>query len=163
MVKGSSKELKVLGKEVFFQMRGTVSSIDPKLTELEYYCLCRQKEGYSVSYLARKVFCCHVTTLQKALSSVAYVDALHQVNTAQETVTYQLCMRKLTDIILHSNNDGIVIQAIKTACQLMPLITMSELEEALKVNNLDEEEARELLAKFSSKEGVADGKEEDCN
>lgn len=160
MIKNGSRDLKSLGKEQFMKMRATISGVEPELTELEYYCLCRMKEGYSVSYLARNVFNIHVVTLQKALTSIAFTTKLNEVNEAAEVITYQLCMNKLTDIILHSTNDAVVIQAIKTACSLMPQITFSELESVIKENSLTEDEAKELLSKFSNKEGVEDDKEE---
>lgn len=149
MIKNTAKELEILGKEKFKEMRSTMSDIEPSLTELEYYCLTKVKEGYSVSYLARNVFNVHVVTLQKSLSSVNYINALHDLNNAQTVVTMQTCLMRLSDIILNSKNEQSVISAIKVMMQITPLITMAELEEALVRNNLEAGEAQELLAKFS--------------
>lgn len=148
MIKGGTRELEVLGKPEFLRMRNTISTVDGDLTELEYYCLTKIKDGYSVSYLARNVFNVHVVTLQKALTSVSFTMKLNEANSAIEVLTYDMCMKKLTDIILHSTNDAITIQAIKTLCQLMPQISYAELESIIKENSMTEDEAREVLSRF---------------
>lgn len=155
MIKGGSRELQKLGKAEFLRMRSTMSTVDPELTELEYYCVSKIKDGYSISYLARSVFEVHVCTLQKALTSVAFTMKLNEANTAIEVLTYDMCMKKLTDIIIHSTNDAITIQAIKTLCQLMPQISYAELESIIKENSMTEDEAREVLSRFH-KEGEED-------
>ena len=160
MIKGGSRELQKLGKAEFLRMRNTRSTIDGELTELEYYCLTKMKEWYSVSYLARNVFEIHVVTLQKALTSVAFTTKLNEVNKAVEVISYDLCMKKLTDIILHSTNDAVTISAIKTLCQLMPQITYAELKEAIVSENMTAEEAREVLEKFKREDVEEDGEEE---
>lgn len=162
MIKGGSRQLDKLGKSEFMRMRNTRSTVDTELTELEHYCLCKMKEGYSVSYLAREVFQIHVVTLQKALTSVAFTTKLDDVNKAVEIVSYDLCMKKLTDIILHSTNDAVTINAIKTLCQLMPQITFAELKEAIVSENMTVEEAREVLERFK-REDVEDDGEEKAN
>ena len=159
MIKGGSKELNKLGKAEFLRMRNTRSQIDADLTELEFYCLARMKEGYSVSYLAREVFSIHPVTLQKALTSVAFTNKLDTLNKAMEVISYDLCMKKLTDIIMHSTNDAVTINAIKVLCSLMPQITYAELKEALISENMTTEEAKEVLARFK-KEGESDGEAE---
>lgn len=156
MIKGGTRELEVLGKSEFLRMRNTISTVDGDLTELEYYCLTKIKDGYSVSYLARNVFNVHVTTLQKALTSVNFTVKLNEANSAIEVLTYDMCMKKLTDIILHSTNDSVTIQAIKTLCQLMPQISYAELESVIRENSLTEEEARDVLSKFHIEEEDSD-------
>lgn len=160
MIKGGSKQLDKLGKAEFLRMRNAKSGVDADLTELEYYCLARMKEGYSVSYLAREVFGVHPVTLQKALTSVAFTSKLDNLNSAMEVISYDLCMKKLTDIIMHSTNDTVTISAIKVLCSLIPQITYAELKEALISENMSVEEAKEVLARFKNEEENADGKEE---
>lgn len=158
MIKGGSKQLDKLGKSEFLRMRNTRSTVDAELTELEFYCLARMKEGFSVSYLARECFGVHPVTLQKALTSVTFTNKLDSLNSALEVISYDLCMKKLTDIIMHSTNDTVTINAIKVLCSLIPQITYAELREALIAENMSIDEAKEVLAKF--KEVDSNDKEE---
>ena len=84
---------------------------------------------------------------------------LDTLNKAMEVISYDLCMKKLTDIIMHSTNDAVTINAIKVLCSLMPQITYAELKEALISENMTTEEAKEVLARFK-KEGESDGEAE---
>ena len=139
----------------FFEMDNTPSKVFPELTMLQEYIIKEMAKGRTVTSIAKEMGV-HVTTIQRRMKSIAFVNALNQTNNAKAELTLELCRDRLLKIVRTSQNDQSVIKAVHELVTLFKHITLDELAQALTDEDKSKEHAKQLLEDL----GLSDDKEE---
>ena len=148
-------------KEAFLRERNTRGNKIEGLSLLQENVISYLHAGFSMSYIARNIYKIHPNTLSNAVNSAKFVQVLADVNEATEEVCMKMIVKKLSEIITNSTNEQNIISACKTLAAMLPSITQKELYEVLISNNIDMEEATNLLNSLSlSEEEGEDNNEE---
>ena len=129
----------------FFKMDNTQSQVFPELTELQEYIIAEMAKGRTVTSIAKEMQV-HVTTIQRRMKSIAFVNALNQTNNAKNEMTLELCRDRLVKIVRTSQNEQAVIKAVHELTTLFRHITLDELAQALTNEDRTKERAKQLLA-----------------
>ena len=128
----------------FFEMDNTPSKVFPELTLLQEYIIKEMAKGRTVTSIAKEMGV-HVTTIQRRMKSIAFVNALNQTNNAKAELTLELCRDRLLKIVRTSQNDQSVIKAVHELVTLFRHITLDELAQALTDETKSQEQAKKLL------------------
>ena len=139
----------------FFEMDNAASTVFPELTLLQEYIIKEMAKGRTVTSIAKEMGV-HVTTIQRRMKSIAFVNALNQTNNAKAELTLELCRDRLLKIVRTSQNDQSVIKAVHELVTLFKHITLDELAQALTDEDKSKEHAKQLLEDL----GLSDDKEE---
>ena len=129
----------------FTKMDNTQSEVFPELTELQEYIIAEMAKGRTVTSIAKEMQV-HVTTIQRRMKSIAFVNALNQSNNAKNEMTLELCRDRLVKIVRTSQNEQAVIKAVHELTTLFRHITLDELAQALTDEDRTKEHAKQLLA-----------------
>ena len=129
----------------FTKMDNTQSTVFPELTELQEYIIAEMAKGRTVTSIAKELQV-HVTTIQRRMKSIAFVNALNQTNNAKNEMTLELCRDRLVKIVRTSQNEQAVIKAVHELTTLFRHITLDELAQALTNEDRTKERAKQLLA-----------------
>ena len=129
----------------FFKMENTQSKVFPELTELQEYIIAEMAKGRTVTSIAKELQV-HVTTIQRRMKTIAFVNALNQTNNAKNELTLELCRDRLVKIVKTSQNEQAVIKAVHELVTLFKHITLDELAQALTDEDKTKEHAKQLLA-----------------
>ena len=129
----------------FTKMDNTQSTVFPELTELQEYIIAEMAKGRTVTSIAKELQV-HVTTIQRRMKSIAFVNALNQTNNAKNEMTLELCRDRLVKIVRTSQNEQAVIKAVHELTTLFKHITLDELAQALTDEDRTKERAKQLLA-----------------
>ena len=129
----------------FFKMDNTQSQVFPELTELQEYIIAEMAKGRTVTSIAKELQV-HVTTIQRRMKTIAFVNALNQTNNAKNELTLELCRDRLVKIVKTSQNEQAVIKAVHELVTLFKHITLDELAQALTDEDKTKERAKQLLA-----------------
>ena len=129
----------------FFKMDNTQSQVFPELTELQEYIITEMAKGRTVTSIAKELQV-HVTTIQRRMKTIAFVNALNQTNNAKNELTLELCRDRLVKIVKTSQNEQAVIKAVHELTTLFKHITLDELAQALTDEDKTKEHAKKLLA-----------------
>ena len=129
----------------FTKMDNTQSEVFPELTELQEYIIAEMAKGRTVTSIAKEMQV-HVTTIQRRMKSIAFVNALNQTNNAKNELTLELCRDRLVKIVKTSQNEQAVIKAVHELTTLFRHITLDELAQALTDEDKTKERAKQLLA-----------------
>ena len=129
----------------FTKMDNTQSQVFPELTELQEYIIAEMAKGSTVTSIAKEMQV-HVTTIQRRMKSIAFVNALNQCNNAKSEMTLELCRDRLVKIVRTSQNEQAVIKAVHELTTLFRHITLDELAQALTDEDRTKEHAKKLLA-----------------
>ena len=129
----------------FTKMDNTQSEVFPELTELQEYIIAEMAKGRTVTSIAKEMQV-HVTTIQRRMKSIAFVNALNQTNNAKNEMTLELCRDRLVKIVRTSQNEQAVIKAVHELTTLFKHITLDELAQALTDEDKTKERAKQLLA-----------------
>ena len=129
----------------FTKMDNTQSTVFPELTELQEYIIAEMAKGRTVTSIAKEMQV-HVTTIQRRMKSIAFVNALNQTNNAKNEMTLELCRDRLVKIVRTSQNEQAVIKAVHELTTLYKHITLDELAQALTDEDRTKERAKQLLA-----------------
>ena len=129
----------------FFKLRVQPSEVFPGLNLAQEETIKLLLEGKSYSYIAKNVFNIHYTTLMNNCKSIAFISALGSANDSVETITLELCRKKLTEIIRTSNNENCILKAIQIMQNFGTSVKIEEIANAVKVQNDNREEAQALL------------------
>ena len=129
----------------FTKMDNTQSTVFPELTELQEYIIAEMAKGRTVTSIAKEMQV-HVTTIQRRMKSIAFVNALNQTNNAKNEMTLELCRDRLVKIVRTSQNEQAVIKAVHELTTLVRHITLDELAQALTNEDRTKERAKQLLA-----------------
>ena len=129
----------------FFKMDNTQSQVFPELTELQEYIIAEMAKGRTVTSISRELQV-HVTTIQRRMKTIAFVNALNQTNNAKNELTLELCRDRLVKIVKTSQNEQAVIKAVHELTTLFKHITLDELAQALTDEDKTKEHAKKLLA-----------------
>ena len=129
----------------FFKMDNTQSQVCPELTELQEYIISEMAKGRTVTSIAKELQV-HVTTIQRRMKTIAFVNALNQTNNAKNELTLELCRDRLVKIVKTSQNEQAVIKAVHELTTLFKHITLDELAQALTDEDKTKERAKQLLA-----------------
>lgn len=129
----------------FTKMDNTQSEVFPELTELQEYIIAEMAKGRTVTSIAKEMQV-HVTTIQRRMKSIAFVNALNQTNNAKNEMTLELCRDRLVKIVRTSQNEQAVIKAVHELTTLFRHITLDELAQALTDEDKSKERAKQLLA-----------------
>ena len=129
----------------FTKMDNTQSTVFPELTELQEYIIAEMAKGRTVTSIAKEMQV-HVTTIQRRMKSIAFVNALNQTNNAKNEMTLELCRDRLVKIVRTSQNEQAVIKAVHELTTLFKHITLDELAQALTDEDKTKERAKQLLA-----------------
>ena len=129
----------------FFKMDNTQSQVFPELTELQEYIIAEMAKGRTVTSIAKELQV-HVTTIQRRMKTIAFVNALNQTNNAKNELTLELCRDRLVKIVKTSQNEQAVIKAVHELTTLFRHITLDELAQALTDEDRTKEHAKQLLA-----------------
>ena len=129
----------------FTKMDNTQSTVFPELTELQEYIIKEMAKGRTVTSIAKELQV-HVTTIQRRMKSIAFVNALNQTNNAKNELTLELCRDRLVKIVKTSQNEQAVIKAVHELTTLFRHITLDELAQALTNEDRTKERAKQLLA-----------------
>lgn len=129
----------------FTKMDNTQSAVFPELTELQEYIIAEMAKGRTVTSIAKEMQV-HVTTIQRRMKSIAFVNALNQTNNAKNEMTLELCRDRLVKIVRTSQNEQAVIKAVHELTTLFRHITLDELAQALTDEDRTKEHAKQLLA-----------------
>ena len=129
----------------FTKMDNTQSQVFPELTELQEYIIAEMAKGRTVTSIAKEMQV-HVTTIQRRMKSIAFVNALNQTNNAKNEMTLELCRDRLVKIVRTSQNEQAVIKAVHELTTLFRHITLDELAQALTDEDRTKEHAKQLLA-----------------
>ena len=129
----------------FFKMDNTQSQVFPELTELQEYIIAEMAKGRTVTSIAKELQV-HVTTIQRRMKTIAFVNALNQTNNAKNELTLELCRDRLVKIVKTSQNEQAVIKAVHELTTLFKHITLDELASALTDEDKTKERAKQLLA-----------------
>ena len=128
----------------FFEMDNTPSKVFPELTELQEYIIKEMAKGRTVTSIAKEMGV-HVTTCQRRMKSIAFVNALNQTNNAKAELTLELCRDRLVKIVRTSQNEQACIKAVHELVTLFRHITLDELAQALTDETKSQEQAKKLL------------------
>ena len=128
----------------FFNMDNTQSQVFPELTELQEYIIAEMGKGRTVTSIAKELQV-HVTTIQRRMKTIAFVNALNQTNNAKNELTLELCRDRLVKIVKTSQNEQAVIKAVHELVTLFKHITLDELAQALTDEDKTKERAKQLL------------------
>ena len=129
----------------FFKMDNTQSQVFPELTQLQEYIIAEMAKGRTVTSIAKELQV-HVTTIQRRMKTIAFVNALNQTNNAKNELTLELCRDRLVKIVKTSQNEQAVIKAVHELTTLFKHITLDELAQALTDEDKTKEHAKQLLA-----------------
>lgn len=129
----------------FFSMDNTQSTVFPELTELQEYIIKEMAKGRTVTSIAKELQV-HVTTIQRRMKTIAFVNALNQTNNAKNELTLELCRDRLIKIVKTSQNEQAVIKAVHELTTLFKHMTLDELAQALTDEDKTKERAKQLLA-----------------
>lgn len=129
----------------FFSMDNTQSAVFPELTELQEYIIKEMAKGRTVTSIAKELQV-HVTTIQRRMKTIAFVNALNQTNNAKNELTLELCRDRLVKIVKTSQNEQAVIKAVHELTTLFRHLTLDELAQALTDEDKTKERAKQLLA-----------------
>ena len=129
----------------FTKMDNTQSDVFPELTELQEYIIKEMAKGRTVTSIAKEMQV-HVTTIQRRMKSIAFVNALNQCNNAKNELPLELCSDRLVKIVRTSQNEQAVIKAVHELTTLFRHITLDELAQALTDEDKNKEHAKQLLA-----------------
>ena len=129
----------------FFNMDNTQSQVFPELTELQEYIIAEMAKGRTVTSIAKELQV-HVTTIQRRMKTIAFVNALNQTNNAKNELTLELCRDRLVKIVKTSQNEQAVIKAVHELTTLFKHMTLDELAQALTDEDKTKERAKQLLA-----------------
>lgn len=129
----------------FTKMDNTQSQVFPELTQLQEYIIAEMAKGRTVTSIAKEMQV-HVTTIQRRMKSIAFVNALNQTNNAKNEMTLELCRDRLVKIVRTSQNEQAVIKAVHELTTLFRHITLDELAQALTDEDRTKEHAKQLLA-----------------
>ena len=129
----------------FTKMDNTQSEVFPELTQLQEYIIAEMAKGRTVTSIAKEMQV-HVTTIQRRMKSIAFVNALNQTNNAKNEMTLELCRDRLVKIVRTSQNEQAVIKAVHELTTLFRHITLDELAQALTDEDKTKERAKQLLA-----------------
>ena len=128
----------------FFKMDNTQSQVFPELTELQEYIIAEMAKGRTVTSIAKELQV-HVTTIQRRMKTIAFVNALNQTNNAKNELTLELCRDRLVKIVKTSQNEQAVIKAVHELTTLFKHMTLDELAQALTDEDKTKERAKQLL------------------
>ena len=128
----------------FFEMDNTPSKVFPELTMLQEYIIKEMAKGRTVTSIAKEMGV-HVTTIQRRMKTIAFVNALNQTNNAKSELTLELCRDRLLKIVRTSQNEQAVIKAVHELVTLFSHITLDELAQALTDETKSQEQAKKLL------------------
>ena len=128
----------------FFKMDNTQSQVFPELTQLQEYIISEMAKGRTVTSIAKELQV-HVTTIQRRMKTIAFVNALNQTNNAKNELTLELCRDRLVKIVKTSQNEQAVIKAVHELVTLFKHITLDELAQALTDEDKTKERAKQLL------------------
>ena len=128
----------------FFELDNTPSKVFPELTELQEYIIKEMAKGRTVTSIAKELQV-HVTTIQRRMKTIAFVNALNQTNNAKADLTLELCRDRLVKIVRTSQNEQAVIKAVHELVTLFKHITLDELAQALTDETKSQEQAKKLL------------------
>ena len=128
----------------FFKMDNTQSQVFPELTELQEYIIKEMAKGRTVTSIAKELQV-HVTTIQRRMKTIAFVNALNQTNNAKNELTLELCRDRLVKIVKTSQNEQAVIKAVHELTTLFKHMTLDELAQALTDEDKTKERAKQLL------------------
>ena len=129
----------------FFKMDNTQSQVFPELTELQEYIISEMAKGRTVTSIAKELQV-HVTTIQRRMKTISFVNALNQTNNAKNELTLELCRDRLVKIVKTSQNEQAVIKAVHELTTLFKHMTLDELAQALTDEDKTKERAKQLLA-----------------
>ena len=129
----------------FFKMDNNPSQVFPELTELQEYIIAEMAKGRTVTSIAKELQV-HVTTIQRRMKTIAFVNALNQTNNAKNELTLELCRDRLVKIVKTSQNEQAVIKAVHELTTLFKHMTLDELAQALTDEDKTKERAKQLLA-----------------
>lgn len=129
----------------FFKMDNTQSQVFPELTQLQEYIITEMAKGRTVTSIAKELQV-HVTTIQRRMKTIAFVNALNQTNNAKNELTLELCRDRLVKIVKTSQNEQAVIKAVHELTTLFKHMTLDELAQALTDEDKTKERAKQLLA-----------------
>ena len=129
----------------FFKMDNTQSQVFPELTQLQEYIIVEMAKGRTVTSIAKELQV-HVTTIQRRMKTIAFVNALNQTNNAKNELTLELCRDRLVKIVKTSQNEQAVIKAVHELTTLFKHMTLDELAQALTDEDKTKERAKQLLA-----------------
>ena len=129
----------------FFKMDNTQSQVFPELTQLQEYIISEMAKGRTVTSIAKELQV-HVTTIQRRMKTIAFVNALNQTNNAKNELTLELCRDRLVKIVKTSQNEQAVIKAVHELTTLFKHMTLDELAQALTDEDKTKERAKQLLA-----------------
>ena len=128
----------------FFEMDNAASTVFPELTLLQEYIIKEMAKGRTVTSIAKEMGV-HVTTIQRRMKSIAFVNALNQMNNAKNELTLELCRDRLVKIVRTSQNEQACIKAVHELVTLFRHITLDELAQALTDETKSQEQAKKLL------------------
>lgn len=128
----------------FFEMDNTPSKVFPELTMLQEYIIKEMAKGRTVTSIAKEMGV-HVTTIQRRMKTIAFVNALNQTNNAKAELTLELCRDRLVKIVRTSQNEQACIKAVHELVTLFRHITLDELAQALTDETKSQEQAKKLL------------------
>ena len=128
----------------FFEMDNAASTVFPELTMLQEYIIKEMAKGRTVTSIAKELQV-HVTTCQRRMKSIAFVNALNQMNNAKNELTLELCRDRLVKIVRTSQNEQACIKAVHELVTLFRHITLDELAQALTDETKSQEQAKKLL------------------
>ena len=128
----------------FFEMDNTPSEVFPELTMLQEYIIKEMAKGRTVTSIAKEMGV-HVTTIQRRMKTIAFVNALNQTNNAKAELTLELCRDRLVKIVRTSQNEQACIKAVHELVTLFRHITLDELAQALTDETKSQEQAKKLL------------------
>ena len=128
----------------FFEMDNAASTVFPELTKLQEYIITEMAKGRTVTSIAKELQV-HVTTIQRRMKSIAFVNALNQTNNAKAELTLELCRDRLVKIVRTSQNEQACIKAVHELVTLFRHITLDELAQALTDETKSQEQAKKLL------------------
>ena len=127
-----------------FEMDNAASTVFPELTMLQEYIIKEMAKGRTVTSIAKEMGV-HVTTIQRRMKSIAFVNALNQTNNAKAELTLELCRDRLVKIVRTSQNEQACIKAVHELVTLFRHITLDELAQALTDETKSQEQAKKLL------------------
>ena len=128
----------------FFEMDNAASTVFPELTKLQEYIISEMAKGRTVTSIAKEMGV-HVTTIQRRMKTIAFVNALNQMNNAKNELTLELCRDRLVKIVRTSQNEQACIKAVHELVTLFRHITLDELAQALTDETKSQEQAKKLL------------------
>ena len=128
----------------FFEMDNAASTVFPELTKLQEYIIKEMAKGRTVTSIAKELQV-HVTTIQRRMKTIAFVNALNQMNNAKNELTLELCRDRLVKIVRTSQNEQACIKAVHELVTLFRHITLDELAQALTDETKSQEQAKKLL------------------